>query len=337
MEARGVVRETPLLVAARYGRTSIVRMLLHHGADPNAKDSFGDTVLMVCLRERRPETACELIEYLNPPITVDVNTQNSSGSTPLHWAVDSGYLEVVQCLLKREDIDMNICNNRGQSPFYRAFTMIGSSREIVRLFAEHEKTDTMADATVQESFCPLVLALDNGWTHVARALLAKDVRHADEVDKSRITPLIAASGHEDLALVTELLKLKHLDVNARTETDRSSLSIAADMGYKEIMMALLKRSEIDIQTPDPDGSTPLQWALDHKFRAATKILLERGAFHWRKDVFVTREMVEAAERGEPGSFEGMVARPKNAGGSFRGSRVAARIAKYVGNLGKKDS
>ena len=56
--------ETPLLVAARYGREPVAKVLLAAGADPNVKDA-------------------------------------KFGGTPLHWAAVNGYPGIVKLLLDK--------------------------------------------------------------------------------------------------------------------------------------------------------------------------------------------------------------------------------------------
>ena len=46
--------EYPLAFAACFGYRSIYDYLLNHGADPNLQDSFGNTVLHMCVIKNQP-------------------------------------------------------------------------------------------------------------------------------------------------------------------------------------------------------------------------------------------------------------------------------------------
>jgi ankyrin repeat protein len=51
---------------------------------------------------------------------IDVNTQNSAGSTALMAAVIHGQYEIVEQLLQVKDIDVNLTENDGWTPLFFA-------------------------------------------------------------------------------------------------------------------------------------------------------------------------------------------------------------------------
>ena len=55
-----------------------------------------------------------------PSLGIDVNTQNSVGSTALMSAVIHGQYEIVERLLQVKDIDVNLTENDGWSPLFFA-------------------------------------------------------------------------------------------------------------------------------------------------------------------------------------------------------------------------
>ncbi|GJZ82279.1 acyl-CoA-binding domain-containing protein 1-like protein, partial [Tanacetum coccineum] len=50
---------------------------------------------------------------------ISVDTKDSEGRTPLHWAVDRGHIDVVELLLSR-NADVNLKDNEGQTPLHYA-------------------------------------------------------------------------------------------------------------------------------------------------------------------------------------------------------------------------
>ncbi len=87
---------TLLMVAARYGKEDIARLLIQKGADVNAVDKAGSTSLIkAALRGSRP-----IVEMLIDA-GADVNKGSSGGFTPLMAACGKGYSEVAKLLLER--------------------------------------------------------------------------------------------------------------------------------------------------------------------------------------------------------------------------------------------
>ena len=57
-----------------------------------------------------------IVESLLKHQWLDVNIQDNSGKTPLHWACYHGHLDIVKSLLKNPSIDVNIQDNDGRNP-----------------------------------------------------------------------------------------------------------------------------------------------------------------------------------------------------------------------------
>ena len=65
LDARDNYQNTPLILAARNGRTKICEMLLALGADPSLKDSHGETALDWARKRNKPECAA-LLQPVTP-------------------------------------------------------------------------------------------------------------------------------------------------------------------------------------------------------------------------------------------------------------------------------
>ena len=88
---------TAFMIAAEHGYTDIVRTLGNKGVDVNAKDKYGRPLLMLAMSEKgKPE----IVKFL-----VDNGADLDIGGTtsPLTWAVERGYTDVVKSILARED------------------------------------------------------------------------------------------------------------------------------------------------------------------------------------------------------------------------------------------
>jgi len=89
---------TALHLAAFFGRTPVVKLLIERGANLLAlsTNSISNTPLHAAVAGGRVESALALIEA-----GADVNAPDGGGHTPLHIAAEGGYIPIVEALLQR--------------------------------------------------------------------------------------------------------------------------------------------------------------------------------------------------------------------------------------------
>ena len=163
VDVRGRSESTPLHTASYSfgGSVDIVRWLLNHGADSNAR--------------------------------------SYSGRTPLHWAVYGVHPEVVHVLLERK-VDINLQSKKGKTPLYdamRYFLPYPKEVDIVRRLLEHGADTNIPD---HRDSTPLHQASYRGFLEAARLLLSYGAK-VDAKDGEGITPFQVASsrGHHETA------------------------------------------------------------------------------------------------------------------------------------------
>ncbi|XP_059426270.1 cyclin-dependent kinase 4 inhibitor D [Carassius carassius] len=81
------------------GCTSVARVLLDHGADPNVQDRCGVTPAHDAARTGFLDTLRVLVEH-----GASVNVPDHSGALPLHTAVREGHRDVVEYLAPLSDL-----------------------------------------------------------------------------------------------------------------------------------------------------------------------------------------------------------------------------------------
>jgi ankyrin repeat protein len=105
---------SPLLLAARSGHLDLVRLLLKHGAEVNAKSKSEQTPLHGACWNGHASVAKLLCDH-----GANSNAKNRFGQTPLHWAAHYGHADVVRVLLA-EGALVKARNEDGETPLDKA-------------------------------------------------------------------------------------------------------------------------------------------------------------------------------------------------------------------------
>jgi ankyrin repeat protein len=85
---------TPLIIAGYKGQIEVVKLLLKHKADVNAKSGEGTVLMGACFKGN-----VELAELLMKH-HADVNSANDLGTTPLMYAILGQKIELIKLLLE---------------------------------------------------------------------------------------------------------------------------------------------------------------------------------------------------------------------------------------------
>lgn len=113
-------RTTPLLEAVMRAPVKTVQLLLEHGADPNAADSWGETALH--LLARGPAERADAIVPLLALHSADFERRDLRDYTPLHEAAADGNLSMVRTYVAR-DLDLSAVSATGVTPLDLAIAM----------------------------------------------------------------------------------------------------------------------------------------------------------------------------------------------------------------------
>ncbi|MFC1783643.1 ankyrin repeat domain-containing protein [Planctomycetota bacterium] len=154
---------SPLFGAVTSGDIEQIKLLISQGADVNAKNIFGHTVLnLACIRDKKEiaellidsgadinainqhiwqkslHQACqngyeEIVKLLIDK-GADVNEKVRNSMTPLHLAARNGRKDIVELLIAK-GADMNVKNNDGNTPL--SLAEINGHTEIVELLRKH--------------------------------------------------------------------------------------------------------------------------------------------------------------------------------------------------------
>jgi len=302
---------TPLMLAARIGKTERFAPLLDAGAKINAADSQGQTALMVAAQVTWDDAAAEMLTLLLAR-GADPNLTDSQGRTAADLAAVSGHLSRVELLLTKganapnrpaflararnfalwreisegsadsaqsllaEGADANFRGSDGRTLLMAAAGMDSK----VLLLLNHGAT---VDARTANGDTALMFAADRYDAASVKLLLARgaDPNAADAAGNSVL--LRAAASRQDWREEREpligLLLSAQADVNRANASGVTALMLMAGAGNPAFPALLARNPAIDAR--DGEGNTALLYAARHAVRGAQfealAALIERGA------------------------------------------------------------
>ena len=202
LQAEDEIGETPLWIAVDEKRPDVVRALLHAGADPNAENGDGKTVLhMVSRRGHKAELFRALLRF-----GADPNAADKQGKTPLHLACWSRLVTNVNVLLAA-GANPGAKDKSGKTPLHWAFGGgAASKRAWQAVFDSNYGNDGRVevlralivagadvDAADTDGKTPLHSACTVGHLESVEVLLAADAQRAPK-DADDQTPLDCVKG-----------------------------------------------------------------------------------------------------------------------------------------------
>lgn len=175
----------PLLVACYYQLVDVCAFLLRPGTDLNPTNDYGHSSLHVAAMHGSHDIARLLLEREG----VEMDSKDRDGRTPLSWAVEEGYVEVVQMLLEKgAEVDSKDSKGRTSLSWAAAY----GRGEVMQLLFEK---GAEVDSKDSEGRTSLSWAAECGYERVVQMLLEKGAE-VDSKDRKGRTPLSWAAEFE---------------------------------------------------------------------------------------------------------------------------------------------
>ena len=218
-----------------------INLLLHNGADVNAKDGDGVTPLAV---------ACQRgnlygVEALLKADMIDVNLKDHQDSTPLHEACENGSLKIVKKLIAR-GADIIATNKDGVTPLHIACSEGCTDVVNQLLLRGHAQKDVLVSAADTQGTTALHYAAESGVEEIIRVLLLAGANPIAQ-KKNLVTPfhIAARNGHIEIAkLLVQYNEHLHAQVNIieMTESEQNTpLHFAARHDQCEMIQYLVEK------------------------------------------------------------------------------------------------
>ncbi|MDB6109982.1 MAG: serine/threonine-protein phosphatase 6 regulatory ankyrin repeat subunit C-like, partial [Pedosphaera sp.] len=241
INARDLGGQTPLHVAALNGSDTVLQVLLTHGAEVNARDNEGRTPWLAAAgadwkRGDSPEAVTFQVLANNK---ADLQAMDIHGNTALHEAAKADYFRAVEAL-RALGLNAGATNRLGQTPLALALAN-NSVFSVPKLLPNGVTVDIFEAARV-------------GDQTAIKALLTFDRQLVNLTNWFGATPLLVAAqnGHVEVA---QLLLAYQASVHARDPMGRTALHLAYLNGSKPLI-ELLINNHADVEAKDWSGKKP---------------------------------------------------------------------------------
>ncbi|MDR0288956.1 MAG: ankyrin repeat domain-containing protein [Rickettsiales bacterium] len=252
---------TLLHIAAASDDDSVMQALIKAGADVNTEDNYGITPLHLAAQNGHKNAIGTLLKAKR----INVNAKDQYGKTPLHLATAKNHNDAIEALLKAKRIDVNAKDQYEKTPLHLAAKY--DKKDAIEALLKAKGIDVNAKDRYGRT--PLHLAVGQHNLHIVEVLLENGAI-VNERDGYGCTALHFSMGHKNAIEI--LLKVKEIDVNAKSKAGTTPLHLAASKGYKDAVETLLK-ANAEVNVKDQHGWTPLDLAIVNGYEETAKPLI----------------------------------------------------------------
>jgi len=275
---------TALHFAVLGGNIDLVRDLLAHGADVDARNNLGDVPLFYAIDTEEAHLRNEVVKlFLEKNAALDV--QNNLGMTVLHKAVENRDPELIDTLITKYLMRLNfdLQNQQGQTAEQLARFLYhpDMAEKLETAKAQQQSRATFPiTANNERGFSSLVEAVTRGDLNQVDYLIGKDVPVNQHVVKDGNTPLHLACFFAYPTLILYLLEHK-ADVSATNnngDTPLLALVNFRDSNEAKKVLQHFMASNADINAQNKQGDTLLHRAVSQNNKDLVNILLGGYSF-----------------------------------------------------------
>ncbi|XP_063698052.1 serine/threonine-protein phosphatase 6 regulatory ankyrin repeat subunit B-like [Culicoides brevitarsis] len=228
---------TPLDIAINKENTSLVRLLLKKGANPNVKDLDGGTPVHLAASEGKHEILELLLRHGG-----DMTLKDNQGWTPLQYAVHNCHIRSVQLLVHR-GADIHVRDINGGTLLHLASDCVPTNeRHTVEDQQEMLEYLIIAGLDINSKnelrWTPLHYSVHHCNLEILKFLLANNAE-VNTKAQHNATPLHTAAAEGDLTIVKFLL-LKGANMNSKDVQGVLPEHVAAQCGHLAVHEFLLR-------------------------------------------------------------------------------------------------
>lgn len=248
--------QPPLLVATKKGHENIVKVLLEReDTQPELKDALGWTPFLIAARKGFKG----IMELLWASGKVNAEWSSTTGQTPLSVAAEAGHEDVIEFLLSLKEINVDRPDVRGRTPLSLA-AGAGAAGVVTKLI---ETGRVQVNSRDLDGQTPLAWAVMQGFP--MRTSSKQDAQLARD-EKEILGLLKGAENAESVPPISKGSQTKDQDLRRKEAIDRGLA----------VLNCLLAREDIEPDSRDKQGDTPLSYAVRYRNVEAVRLLLSTG-------------------------------------------------------------
>jgi len=263
---------------------------------------------------------------------VDVNVKNNQGQTPFYRAIQMANLEIAEFLISK-GATVDVKDNEGKTPLHYTAYMAWHNKDVAEFLIKHGADINAKD---NDGKTPLQIAMESDHKEIVEFLIASGAeanKGNDEAFKEyevreSLDKLYNAISGKDSKTIKEIIEGNPELVNIKDERmENTPLHDVALRGNKEGAEILIAAGA-DVNAKNKDGWTPLVYATSQGNKEVVKLLVEKGADINLEGVFTThRPLYLAVENGHKDLCELFIDK------GAKDYELLLHAAAYFGNIG----
>ena len=257
---------SPIFLAAEYGHSEAVDVMLKHGADSNSPSRYGVTPLHIAATNGHLETTQLLLRNGGK-----LNSRDIEDFLPLHRAAEMGHTEVVKFILHNGG---SIATKTGDG---QTLLHLATCLELVSYLVQNGADVNARD---HRRLTPLQVAAEKGQTDTVKYLLSQgaNINSRDRFGCSALYDALKG-GHTATAdvLIKRGCELKLVNDECCTKSLIPPLLFKAASEGRTDQLDLLFQTGISVNTTSISGETALSVAVRRGHCSTVAFLLDRGA------------------------------------------------------------
>ncbi|KAF2367571.1 Ankyrin repeat-containing domain [Trinorchestia longiramus] len=273
LEQENLYGDRPLHFAAKHSDVFAVNKFIEMGVKVNVVNRMKNTPLMLGASSRDLDSAAVVRSLLEEGSNSALI--NQFGQTATHMCSGLGTRDTLELLLDHNSSTVSMTRIDGRSPLHSA-AHHGRQDLLETLLMKGNLRDSNVRALCGAT--PVMDAVRQGHVSTAAAITTlwpnTDLQARDESGRDCLQ--IAAEGGfiESIKFLVEKCNFNPLD---KDKNGLCSLHIAAGAGRCEAVKLLVKELQVPIDVLDNNGKTPLWWAVHKRQTESAEQLLQLGA------------------------------------------------------------